>query len=78
MRYMHTSEHDYTSSTGMHKFSKNLGPRRVKSSKSYTEDPQTLGTSIQNLVALATWQQGVCILVLAFAESSVNFPWYNS
>jgi hypothetical protein len=49
---------NYMSSTDVHRFSKNLGTKRVTSSKSYTEDPQALGTSMQILVALATWHLG--------------------
>lgn len=49
---------NYMSSTDVHRFFKNLGAIRVTSSKSYTEDPQALGTSMQNLVALATWHLG--------------------
>jgi len=65
---------NYMSSTDVHRFSKNLVAKSVKSSKSYSEDLQALGTSKQNLVALAAWHMGfVYCTVLAFAESSVNF-----
>jgi hypothetical protein len=45
---------NYLSSTDMHRFSRIVGARRVTCSKSYMEDTQALGTSMQNLVALAT------------------------
>jgi len=44
---------NYMSSMDVHRFSKNVGAKRVTSSKSCTEDPQALGTSMQNLVNLA-------------------------
>ena len=50
--------------SGVHKFSKVEKPlqipgtRKVTSSKFYTDDPQILGATVQNLVVTATWRQG--------------------
>jgi hypothetical protein len=42
-----------------------LGARRMTWTKFHTEDPQILGGSVQNLVAMATGRPRVCALVLA-------------
>lgn len=64
---------NYMSSTDVHRFSKNLGAKRVTSSKSYTEDPQALGTSMQNLVALAMWYLGIVHTFTSICRKQCEF-----
>lgn len=64
---------NYMSNTDMHRFSKNVCARRVTCSKSYTEDPQALGTSMQNLVALATWHPGCVHTCTSICRKQCDF-----
>jgi len=64
---------NYMSSTDVHRFSKNLGAKRVKSCKSYSEDPQALGTSMQTLVAQATWHLGFVHICTSICRKQCEF-----
>jgi hypothetical protein len=75
--------------SGVHEVSKNIKAlcvRRVTWSKLQTEDPQTLGATLHNLVAMATWRPWIGYPKLEITLKSVYYrhslfivaPWCRS